>query len=335
MPARERPWRPQLGWGALLGALGLFVWAARLRLDIALGLVVLGVLFTVLERVRPLHDQLPAVRRKGATTDATHFVVDEIFAAAGLIATLAVVMPIVRMAMPSVVPAAIRGQSGWAIWAESLVFAEVAGYWGHRLTHSVPFLWRFHRVHHSSPTMDWLAPSRRHPLDQVFSRASVAIPVLALGFAVPTVITHFAIKRFQGLFVHANIDIRLGPLEWFIATPHFHHWHHSAEPGTWDKNFAGQAPIVDWVFGTLHRPAHWPLSYGCDGYVPDVGYLAQLRAPWDPNRNDPSGAEGADLGAAAARCAFDGGERIAPHLVVTGPPSPGTVERALYDHPLR
>lgn len=191
-------------------AISAFVVSCFLRPDIALGLVVLGVVFTVAERVRPLHVQPLAIERKGAATDACHFVVDEILAAAGLIAVLVVVMPLVRAVVPDVVPDAIRAQPTWATWMESLLAAEVAGYWGHRLTHQVPFLWRFHRVHHSSTTLDWLAPSRRHPVDQVIARVSVAIPILAMGFAVPTIVTHFAIKRFQGLLVHANVDIRLG-----------------------------------------------------------------------------------------------------------------------------
>lgn len=282
-----------------------FLAACRARPDVALGLVVLGTVFSVAERVRPVHAGPPAATRTGAGTDAVHFVVDEILAAAGTGAVLVALLPVVRALIPPEVHAAITGQRGWMVWVESLVFAEVAGYWGHRLTHQVPFLWRFHRVHHSSPAMDWLAPNRRHPIDMVIARTSVALPVLAMGFAVPTVIAHFAIKRFQGLFVHANVDIRLGPLEWIIATPHFHHWHHSAAPGTWNANYAGQAPIVDWVFGTLNRPPGWPESYGCDGYVPDQGYLAQLLSPWHPD---------ADRGRPAVAVA---GDRA--HEVTAGP----------------
>jgi hypothetical protein len=65
--------------------------------------------------------------------------------------------------------------------------------------------------------------------------------MLVLGFAVPMLVTHFAIRRFQGLLVHANVDIRLGPLEWIVSTPHFHHWHHADQQGARNKNYAGQA----------------------------------------------------------------------------------------------
>ena len=109
---------------------------------------------------------------------------------------------------------------------------------------------------------------------------STSLPVLALGFTVPTVVTYFALKRLQGLFVHANVDLRLGVLERVVASPFFHHWHHSADPGTWNTNYAGSIPAVDWLFGTLHLPEEWPRSYGCDSEVPDTGYVNRLLSPW-------------------------------------------------------
>src|SRR5205085_1328295 len=84
--------------------------------------------------------------------------------------------------------------------------------------------------HHSSPVLDWLAPNRRHPVDLIGSRLAVGLPLLALGFTVPTIAAHYAIKRAQGLFVHANIKVSLGSLRWFIASPEFHHWHHDDHP---------------------------------------------------------------------------------------------------------
>ncbi|CAN5425042.1 hypothetical protein BH10ACT1_BH10ACT1_15940 [soil metagenome] len=316
-------------WLPRVAGLGLFVASCLLRPDVAVALVVLGAAFTVVERVRPLRHQPAAVARSGSGTDAVHFVVDEVLAAAGLVVALWVLLPIVRFGLPEVVPAAIRAQPTVLIWAESLLFAEVAGYWGHRLTHQVPFLWRFHRVHHSSPSLDWLSPNRRHPLDQVVARVSVALPVLAMGFAVPTVVAHFALKRIQGLLVHANVDLRLGPLEWVVASPHFHHWHHSDDPGTWNRNYAGQLPLVDWVFGTHQRPDGWPETYGCDGYVPPRGYLAQLLAPWTARGSVPSDAQRVDLEAEAAGRTGHERQRVAQDLVVRGLEPPRTVDGTL------
>lgn len=275
--------------GSALVALVAFVVCCRLRPDIAVGLVVLGAVFTTVERWRPVHEQPPAIRRTGGVTDAAHFVVDEILAAAGLVAVVFVALPFVQAATPDVIPRAVHHGPEWATWILGLVLAEVFGYWGHRLSHEIPFLWRFHRVHHSSPTMDWLAPNRRHPLDQTFARSSVALPMFALGFGLPMLVGHFVVRRFQGLFVHANWNVRLGPLEWLVASPHFHHWHHADDPAAFNTNYAGQSMIVDKVFGTLHRPSGWPTAYGCDGSTPERGYLAQLASPWyAANRAGPA-----------------------------------------------
>lgn len=271
-------------WATVAGA-ALVAWSAWQRLDIVIALLVLGVPLTLLERWRPLRHQRPAFRRTGAATDAASFVVNEVLAGVGLAAVLLVAVPAGRVVVPDALTRMLEAQPGWSRWIEAFLISEVCGYWGHRLSHTIPVLWRFHRVHHSAPELDWLAPSRRHPLDAVVARTSTALPVLVLGFAVPTVATWFALKRIQGLLVHANVDVRLGVLERVVATPFFHHWHHSAAPGTWNTNYAGSIPAVDWLFGTLHLPDSWPSDYGCDESVPDVGYVDRIMSPWSRRPN--------------------------------------------------
>jgi sterol desaturase/sphingolipid hydroxylase (fatty acid hydroxylase superfamily) len=273
------PRRPRFGWPVLVAG-ALVTWSIWRRPDVATALVVLGGCFTLIERWRPLRSQPSAMRRTGAATDAAGFIVDEDLAGLGLAAALVVALPLARVALPREIPRYLAMQPVWLRWAEAFVVSEVSGYWGHRLSHEVPALWRFHQVHHSSREMDWLAPNRRHPVDVTFARFSTSLPVLVLGFAAPAVVGYFAVKRIQGLLVHANISCRLGWLERVVATPFFHHWHHSAEPGTWNRNYAGSIPAVDWLFGTLYLPGRWPHAYGCDNPAPDVGYLARLASPW-------------------------------------------------------
>jgi lathosterol oxidase len=131
--------------------------------------------------------------------------------------------------------------------------------------------------------MDWLAPSRRHVLDTVLGQAASVVPLVALGLSPAMVVSAFVLRRAQGLFVHANLRVHLPVLRWFVATPEFHHWHHSADPAHRDRNYAGQCPFVDRLFGTLHMPAHeWPSVYGLgDGPDPlPPGYLARLVWPF-------------------------------------------------------
>ena len=274
--ARRRGWLS--GSSLVVGA--ALVWSVWSRVDIAVALLLLAVPLTLLEALRPLRRQPAAFRRAGAATDAVSFVLNEVLAGLGLAAVLVVAVPVLRAVVPPAIPSLVAAQPAWARWLEAFVLSELGGYWGHRASHEVPLLWRFHRVHHSAPELDWLAPNRRHPIDSIVALLSTSLPVLALGFGVPTVAAHFALKRLQGLVVHANVDIRLGPLDRLVVTPMYHHWHHSAEPGTWNKNYAGSVPAVDWLFGTMYLPGRWPESYGCDGGVPDVGYVARLLSPW-------------------------------------------------------
>jgi sterol desaturase/sphingolipid hydroxylase (fatty acid hydroxylase superfamily) len=263
-----------------MGAAGLFVVAAVLRPDVAVALVVLGGGFTLLERWRPLRPQPPAFRREGAATDAGAFVIDQVLVAAAATVVVALLAPVLGPVVPRALPEALGSLPGWARWLIAFGVAELCGYWSHRISHEVPFLWRFHAVHHSAPELDWLAPSRRHPVDAMFSAASTTLPILLLGLSPPAVVSVFALRRIQGLLLHANLNCRLGPLEWIVATPFFHHWHHTGDPGRWDCNYAGSVPALDWLFGSLHLPEEWPEGYGCDVAVPATGYFARLASPW-------------------------------------------------------
>src|SRR6266508_910867 len=177
-------------------AIVAFLVGAWLRPDAAVGLIVLGVIFVVWEHHRPVRAQ--PIFRTGFATDCAHFLADELLAAAMLAIALVVLVPTIDWSVPDAVVATTRAQPTLLVFVEASLLAEVAGYWGHRLTHEIPFLWRFHELHHTIETMDWLAPNRRHPVDMTIARLSVIIPLLALGFTVPAIGSHFALKRFQG-----------------------------------------------------------------------------------------------------------------------------------------
>jgi sterol desaturase/sphingolipid hydroxylase (fatty acid hydroxylase superfamily) len=66
--------------------------------------------------------------------------------------------------------------------AVAATLALVGQYWGHRLAHQVPLLWRFHAVHHSIEGMGWVASGRLHPLGQAFTQAFTVLPLLLLGY---------------------------------------------------------------------------------------------------------------------------------------------------------
>lgn len=262
---------------ALFGTGALLVGALVVRGRVVIGLLVVAAVFVPMERVLALRPQ--RVLRAGWRTDLVHFVVDGALTTIGLVLVVIVVGGLLRALVPDSVRHAIGAQPAFVQFALGLVIAEVGGYWGHRASHRVPWLWRFHRLHHSIEEMDWLAAARLHPVDQVFTRSCFVVPLFALGFSRATFGAFLVFATFQALFVHANVRVRFGPLRYVVATPQFHHWHHAAERGAYDSNFAGELPVLDAVFGTLRMPAHWPERYGIDERAPS-GYLHQLAWPF-------------------------------------------------------
>ena len=59
-------------------------------------------------------------------------------------------------------------------------------------------------------------------------------------------------------------------MKWLVAAPQFHHWHHANEREAWDKNFAGQLPLLDMLGGTLFMSGRMPQKYGTDDPVPSL-----------------------------------------------------------------
>jgi sterol desaturase/sphingolipid hydroxylase (fatty acid hydroxylase superfamily) len=84
----------------------------------------------------------------------------------------------------------------------------------------------------------------------------------------------------QSVFLHSNVGVKFGPLRWLVASPEFHHWHHSIDAEARDRNFAAHLPLLDAMFGTLHLPRdREPTGYGIAEPVPET-YPAQLLHPF-------------------------------------------------------
>jgi sterol desaturase/sphingolipid hydroxylase (fatty acid hydroxylase superfamily) len=171
--------------------------------------------------------------------------------------------------------------------AAAIVVGEIGFYWGHRWSHEIPLLWRFHAVHHSATELNFLVNTRAHPVDLVFGRLCGLTLLFATGLVNatgpnPTLIP--LIVLFTGsmwsFFVHANLRLRLGWFEQVLATPAFHHWHHTYEDHK-DHNYAPMLPVMDRIFGTLYLPKTWPEAYGTATPMPD-SVIGQLLEPFAP-----------------------------------------------------
>jgi sterol desaturase/sphingolipid hydroxylase (fatty acid hydroxylase superfamily) len=170
----------------------------------------------------------------------------------------------------------------------ALVVGDAGAYWGHRLSHELPLLWRWHRVHHSAEAMDWLVNTRAHPFDLCITRLSGLVPIYLLGLAQPSAgsfdmvpILYAIIGTIWSFFVHANLGLRFGALEGLVATPAFHHWHHAVDGAVAaNRNYAAMFPWIDRLFGSHWLPSRcWPERYG----IPAAPALTATPAP------DPAG----------------------------------------------
>lgn len=164
-----------------------------------------------------------------------------------------------------------------------LALFDLAIYWAHRFGHEVPFLWRFHRLHHSTRHLDWVSGFRNHPLDgALFAPAFVFL--LVAGFSPQFGGALLVIQLVTGLFLHANVRWRWRPLHRIVITPEFHHWHHTNEADAHNTNYSVFLPLWDIVFGTYFMPRdRRPSVYGVDGPVPAT-IPAQV---WEPMRGLP------------------------------------------------
>jgi sterol desaturase/sphingolipid hydroxylase (fatty acid hydroxylase superfamily) len=230
-------------------------------------------LFIALERIWSLRPQ--RILRPGLRTDVAHLLMNHfLVAAATVVLIVAAIVPVFwirRLDLEAALPTPIA--AGLAV-----VLVFVGQYWGHRLTHEVPFLWRFHAVHHSIEQMDWVASARLHPLDSAFTQTFTLLPLVLLGYHGHALAgVTFAVTALA-LFQHANVRLRFPGLRWVINTPEWHHWHHATDADAHNKNFG--LPLVDLVFGTAYMPRdRRPAGFGTRDLVPPTGYFAHLLYP--------------------------------------------------------
>jgi len=160
-----------------------------------------------------------------------------------------------------------------------LFLSDLFIYWAHRLQHNSPFLWRFHKVHHSAERMDWLASYREHPLDSIYTVTIINLPVLILGFPLESIAGIIAFRGIWAIFIHTNVRLSIGKLRIFIGAPELHHWHHDLDKNR--GNYANIFPVMDLLFGTYYCPNKEPEKFGIKERSPKT-YLGQLIEPLFP-----------------------------------------------------
>lgn len=245
--------------------------AAVLRLGA--WLVLLTLLFVPLERWCGQAHGPRSWRARGH--DLAYYVMSSLTPVVLLSIPTALLALAARQLVPAGWSAAVAELPTWLRLVLVFIVGETGFYWGHRLSHQWPWLWRFHAVHHATEQMHFLANTRTHPVDMVVTRLFGLVPLYLLGLAGPTLAGSGApalllvVGTVWGFFIHANVRWRLGPLEWLVATPAFHHWHHSRHEHI-NRNFAATLPVLDRLFGTHYLPAHWPAAVGTETVQADT-----------------------------------------------------------------
>jgi lathosterol oxidase len=245
-----------------------------------LDLLVVGLVFIPIERLYcRLRDQ--KIFRQGWKVDLIHFFFGHVLIQVTSFLILKPSLVLSPYLSYEPIRTFIQSQPDFVQLLEIIFVADLAQYWIHRAFHQIPYLWRFHAVHHSIQELDWLAGSRLHLVDVVITRGLVLLPLFILGFGQGPVQAYLVLVAFWATFDHINIRFEFPVINQIVATPIYHHWHHGSEAEAIDKNFATHLPILDRLFGTQYLPrGSWPNRYGIhEGELPD-SYFKQMIDPF-------------------------------------------------------
>lgn len=228
-------------------------------------LALLSIIFVVLERIWPRHDQ--PIFRAGILTDLFYLAFNGHFLGV-LLATATV--PLVAVADPWLLEIGVqRAVAGswppWLQFAVALLVIDLVEWCIHNMLHRVPALWELHKIHHSIVTMDWIGSLRFH-WGEVLVYKSIRYPLLAFfGFDGGVLLTLGIVATAIGHFNHSNLRITIGPLKYLLNNPEMHVWHHNSEDdGPPLYNFGINLSLWDWLFKTAHLPPAPPKKLGFD-----------------------------------------------------------------------
>lgn len=180
---------------------------------------------------------------------------------------------------------------GWQIWPDSLslwiqvpvglLVADFGAYWFHRLAHKTPILWRIHALHHSSEQLYVLSSGRNHPLNVIGTFTASTFPLVLMGANGDVLLLISIFTSLNGLLQHANMDLRLGLLNWIFSGPELHRLHHSLRIEESNTNFGSNLIIWDVVFRTRYCPKDRKIEQiGLSDMIFSKNYWAQLAIPF-------------------------------------------------------
>ncbi|MFC3881688.1 sterol desaturase family protein [Algoriphagus namhaensis] len=177
--------------------------------------------------------------------------------------------------------------NSWPVAFQLLLMLVVADFiqWNvHRLLHRVPWLWEFHKVHHSVHQMGFAAHLRYHWMETIVYKSLQYIPLAMIGFGLDDFILLHIFTILIGHLNHANVKITYGPFKYLLNNPVMHTWHHAKKlpEGSYGVNFGITLSVWDYIFGSAYIPNSGkdePLGFDHDEEFPTT-FWAQITYPW-------------------------------------------------------
>jgi sterol desaturase/sphingolipid hydroxylase (fatty acid hydroxylase superfamily) len=146
----------------------------------------------------------------------------------------------------------------WPIWSQFVLMFIVADFiqWNvHRMLHRVPWMWEFHKVHHSVEEMGFAAHLRFHWMETIFYKTAQYIPLAMIGFGLQDFFIIHIIAVAIGHLNHSNLKVTYGPLKYLLNNPVMHIWHHAKKlPNKYGVNYGISLSIWDYLFKTAYIP---------------------------------------------------------------------------------
>ncbi len=247
-----------------------------LNFDPLIGFIILGLIFIPLERL--LSFQKQKILRKGWKLDIFYYFSGSILSRFSIFLGGSFALVFADHLNNRFHRQIILKQPVYVQFLAAILIAEIGYYFVHRLAHTIPLLWQFHRIHHSVQEMDWLAAVRVHPCEQILTKLCQVMPLYFLGFSDSVLVVFFLFSVGMAFFIHSNLKIKFKGLNYLIATPELHRWHHDLEHNNY--NYAAQLPIFDYLFGTFYLPhKEQPQRYGIEPFIA-MNYWKQLACPF-------------------------------------------------------
>lgn len=221
-------------------------------------------LLPFLESIWPAHQQ--KIFRKGLLNDIIHAYQPlslQPFIVSGIVVVVAL------FSSPSAQSWLAQQPSLVNLIAIIIIF-EASFYWIHKASHHFPLLWEFHRVHHSSVSLDSISTNRFHIVDKALFATPYLLLIIYFQPDAEVLFLYTIFQSFWDRYSHSNIN---GPFFTgrIIASPHFHRWHHSILPEARNKNFSRDFVFMDYLFGTAYYPKKViPHSFGEPEYSNNI-----------------------------------------------------------------